>query len=501
MIQRRGWELGLVALAVLGACKGTEPPSALATITVTATDTDLDVGETVQATVVARAVGGAPTSVQGVTWTTSDSLVARVSATGAIDAEGPGSATITAASGSISGSITVRVVDRAHSLVFSSSVMPTALRGDTTLLKVIVRDSGLRVMSTRPVRWTSRNEAVATVSEAGVALGRAKGRTWIVARSGLTSDSVEMIVIAPRGGPNREVSFRHLAPNGAEEVRVWAGPGNLIERVSTAGRAVRSYRWSSDGEWMIVAYRPTPLLPASVELIEIGGGARLAYTPAGVQDADLSLPNSQLAMSVAVAGRQVIAVMDIDGTNLRHVTDDAGSAVAPLWAPDGRQIAFLKTPDPDALIGELWLMSPDGSSQVRVASLARNVAWSPDAKQLAFDDGDRVWLVKRDGSGLVAISPPPNPSLATENGRPRWSSDGRRLVHSYSGEVRVLASTGSILSTQTIDPSVKHPDFSPDGEFLIYATSNGLRIGPSGIGALRYTLPVNNVEPFPLWRP
>jgi Tol biopolymer transport system component len=312
---------------------------------------------------------------------------------------------------------------------------------------------------------------------------------------------VEMIVIAARAGPNREVAFRHVPPSGSEEVWVWPGIGYRIERASAAGRVVRSYHWSADGQWLVVAYRPTPLLPASIELVELDAGARLSFSPPGVHGADLSFNNEWLAMSVAVAGRQEIAVMRIDGTDLRQLTAGAESAVIPRWAPDGRQIAYLRTTDPEASIGELWLMSPDGASQTRVAPRARNVAWSPDAKQLAFDDGDRVWLMQRDGSGLVAVSPAPNAALSTENGRPRWSSDARRLVHSYSGEVRVLTSNGSLLTTQVIDASVKHPDFSPDGQFLVFATSNGLRIGPSSIGALRYYISYNNVEPFPLWRP
>ncbi|MBC7895189.1 MAG: Ig-like domain-containing protein [Cytophagaceae bacterium] len=111
--------MSLAAFVALSGCKGTEPPPQAATINVNAADTELDVGEAVQATVVVLSSAGSPLAAQAVSWSTSESLVARVSNTGVVAGEGSGSATITAVSGSVSESLVVRVVDRAQRLVFA----------------------------------------------------------------------------------------------------------------------------------------------------------------------------------------------------------------------------------------------------------------------------------------------------------------------------------------------------------------------------------------------
>ncbi len=60
------------------------------------------------------------------------------------------------------------------------------------------------------------------------------------------------------------------------------------------------------------------------------------------------------------------------------------------WSPDGKQIAFIKTPDSQIpfTVGELWVMDSDGSNPRKLADadaghgFAAN--WSPDGTQIAF---------------------------------------------------------------------------------------------------------------------
>jgi len=60
------------------------------------------------------------------------------------------------------------------------------------------------------------------------------------------------------------------------------------------------------------------------------------------------------------------------------------------WSPDGKKIAFLKTPDTQTpfTVGELWVMDADGANARKLADADSGhgyaANWSPDGKQIAF---------------------------------------------------------------------------------------------------------------------
>jgi TolB protein len=55
----------------------------------------------------------------------------------------------------------------------------------------------------------------------------------------------------------------------------------------------------------------------------------------------------------------------------------------------------------------------------------RSPAWSPNGKRLAFDAGERLALMRSDGSRFRLL-----PGHTADDGEPAWSPDGRRLVFS-----------------------------------------------------------------------
>ena len=69
---------------------------------------------------------------------------------------------------------------------------PTAAVGATVALTATLTPVG----STDPVKWTSDNEAVATVSSTGVVTGVAAGTAVITATSGFEGDNVTVTVTA-----------------------------------------------------------------------------------------------------------------------------------------------------------------------------------------------------------------------------------------------------------------------------------------------------------------
>lgn len=103
-----------VFVAMLAGCGGGEPPQqpgrgVLATITVTPLTSPVGTGDLVQLSATGADAYGNLVSVTSLTWTSSDSSVARVTADGFLIALAPGTVSISASSGQIAGSLSLTI--------------------------------------------------------------------------------------------------------------------------------------------------------------------------------------------------------------------------------------------------------------------------------------------------------------------------------------------------------------------------------------------------------
>ena len=122
--------------------------------------------------------------------------------------------------------------------------------------------------------------------------------------------------------------------------------------------------------------------------------------------------------------------MNIDGSNLRRLTDDPTEDRSPAWSPNGRRIAFVsKRADDQA---DIWLMNPDGSNLVRLTfdrAVDTEPAWSPDSRQIAFtstrDGNAEIYIMDADGGNLRNLT-----QAVWDENYPAWSPDGNWLSFS-----------------------------------------------------------------------
>ena len=136
-----------------------------------------------------------------------------------------------------------------------------------------------------------------------------------------------------------------------------------------------------------------------------------------------------------------------DGGNVRRIITDAQYYVSfARWSPDGKQVAYIKTPDSQTpfTVGELWVMSADGSNSRKLADADSGhgfaPAWSPNGAQLAFvaRDNPRDAAADQSSSALVSnihlvnvesdIEKPLTKFKLTNVGKPVWSPDGNQLA-------------------------------------------------------------------------
>ena len=128
-----------------------------------------------------------------------------------------------------------------------------------------------------------------------------------------------------------------------------------------------------------------------------------------------------------------IFVMNVDGSDLRQLTDGPGQSSGPAWSPDGDRIAFTRQSEGEGGVIETdaYVMDSDGSEERRLTHGGESYfsAWLPDGDQIAVarDGGDpflgSIVLVNADGSGEPLLLPP------GENvGGPVWSPDGSQIA-------------------------------------------------------------------------
>jgi len=178
--------------------------------------------------------------------------------------------------------------------------------------------------------------------------------------------------------------------------------------------------WSPDGSLIAYVSDHSSALPLLWLMNPDGSGRHVLSTP-GLQpeaiDAIAWAPDgSQLAVTVySEPGPTQVALIPLGATNRQvgHVlTELAGGALDPTWAPDGSWLAFAGR---EGYAVEVYAERPDGSGLQKLTNdglLARAPAWSPDGRHLAYllnrGGAFEIWTVdvQADTSGgLVASAP------------------------------------------------------------------------------------------------
>jgi Tol biopolymer transport system component len=162
---------------------------------------------------------------------------------------------------------------------------------------------------------------------------------------------------------------------------------------------------------------PTSILRGSLNLIEPDispDGQWIALRSTGAQD-DLYLLKS-------------------DGSALRQLTSDAWRERTPMWAPDGKRIAFHS--DRSGRY-EAWTIQPDGSGLTQLThSKGHEVIqprWSPDGSRIAWEDGDHAGILDVSKAGAETEEELPRVSETLTFYPRSWSVDGRSIYGSAAG--------------------------------------------------------------------
>ena len=158
-------------------------------------------GATIQLSAQVRDQNGRAMTGTTVTWASSASTVATVSAAGLVTAVGAGVTTVTAMAGEAAGQATVTVMQSVDAAVVSPATA-TVAPGDTLRLVANAFDDNGHQVEGAEFTWSSSDVSVATVDSAGLVRARVPGDATIIAQVSTITGSAEISVSLPHIPPN-----------------------------------------------------------------------------------------------------------------------------------------------------------------------------------------------------------------------------------------------------------------------------------------------------------
>jgi Tol biopolymer transport system component len=219
----------------------------------------------------------------------------------------------------------------------------------------------------------------------------------------------------------------------------------------------------------------------AVYLMDADGGGRRRLTPIGthesISDVAWSPDGRKIAYSSSLPSNNDdyyfhIFVINVDGSGRRRLTKTDADDWGPVWAPNGRKIAFDRNGD-----GPNWVhvVSADGrglrqlTGELNWSNFSWSPSWSPNGQRIAYDALDGIRTMNPDGSAKLRLASGVNGSS------PSWSPDGRRIAFASDDELRVMNADGAHGRTLVRSPrtGIESIAWSPDGRKIVFASGEG----------------------------
>lgn len=183
------------------------------------------------------------------------------------------------------------------------------------------------------------------------------------------------------------------------------------------------------------------------------------------------------------------------------------------FSPDGQSVAYVSFPE-----GDLWKANRDGSDSVQLTKspLASGIPrWSPDSKQIVFEDQNSLFEDQNSPASAIYIVSPDGGTprrLLPEDTRaesdPNWSLDGHKIVYASGDldgppekiEIRIIDLDSRKATTVPGSVGLFSPRWSPDGRFIAATPSPqaGMKIFNVATGQWS-ELPIKIATAYPEW--
>lgn len=195
--------------------------------------------------------------------------------------------------------------------------------------------------------------------------------------------------------------------DGTESIYVMDASGGNVSRVTPVGMTGVFDPVISRSGTAVAFTRVLPDAGAEIFTINVNGSGLTRLTDNAVPDGNPSWgPKDQkIVFRRTLDTNDEIYSLNRDGTGEVRLTDNSASDGKPSWSPDGRQITFASNRDGMLAV---YAMSPDGRKVTRLTAPSQYTqdapAWSPSGTQIAFVSNTRIAIVNADGTGFTVLT-------------------------------------------------------------------------------------------------
>lgn len=225
---------------------------------------------------------------------------------------------------------------------------------------------------------------------------------------------------------------------------------------------------------------------------------------------EMGIFGTRIAFSSRVGRFKELFMMDLDGGNLRTLTNEKGLAMAPAWGPQGEKLIYTSYA---RRVPELFLMDVS-SRQIRQLTSGRELEiggdFSPDGRTIvtSVSSGKQsdIVLLRTDGTPLRKLTS----RYGVIDVSPKFSPDGQQVIFTSNRaggpQIYTMTRDGSGVKRVSFVRSnyCTSPDWSPRGDRIVFVcrSDGGFNLysaKPNGTDPLQLTSRGNNEDPE--WSP
>jgi TolB protein len=225
----------------------------------------------------------------------------------------------------------------------------------------------------------------------------------------LTRDAVDHE--DPAWSPDgRSIAYVHIAGD-KKSLHVMGVDGSNDRRLTPPTQSPIHPAWMPDGGSILYCtdddLDPPRKNAAEIYRIDVATSKVTTVLSGGVNTYPVPSPDgTRIAFRKMIGINSEVFVADIDGGNLRNLTDHPAFEGWPAWSPDGQRIAFAANRNSSY---QIFVMNADGSNVRLVANTegrATAPKWLPDGSQILFTN---CWKTGNKSACEIFAAAPPAP--------------------------------------------------------------------------------------------